>query len=268
MATVGFTDVTFAGRTFRVDAANGMDQVADQMRNGSYEPPLPLLMMATLLRTEGSFVDVGANTGLYSVVAGVLAPDRKIMSFEPHPTVAAACLRNLQANDLIERVQLHQVALSDSAGVLDLYMPDQGHGLIETSASLERDFQKVASSISVEVKRLDDFEINAPIAVIKVDIEGHEYAFLRGAEKLIQRDRPIIFLEILHGAKRHLLGQFLRDTGYIDFRLRADMAIHDGEVQFDPAAWNHAFVPAERTMRFKEACDSCSLPMLRRFQLV
>jgi FkbM family methyltransferase len=260
-------DITFAGRTFKVDAANGMDQVARQMQAGSYEPPLPFLMMATLLRTEGAFVDVGANTGLYSVLAGTVAPSRDITAFEPHPEIAVSLMNNLRVNDMQGRVTVHQVALSDSSGVLDLYMPDQGHGLIETSASLEKNFQQAASSIQVPVKRLDDIGLDALVAVIKVDIEGHEHAFLRGALELIRRDRPFIFIEVLGGAKRNLLGQFLRETSYLDFRLRPDMAINDGEVLFDDAAWNHAFVPVERVTRFKEACDSCNLPTLRRFEV-
>ena len=260
-------DVTFAGKTFKVEAANGMDQVARQMQAGSYELPLPFVMMATLLRVEGAFVDVGANTGLYSVLAGTLAPSRDIVSFEPHPEIAAAFMNNLAANNLADRVTVHQVALSDSAGTLDLYMPDQGHGLIETSASLERDFQLAASSIQVPVKRLDDLDLPGPVAVIKVDIEGHEHAFLRGALHLARRDRPFIFVEVLQAARRNLLGQFLRDASYIDFRLRPDMAIHDGDVLFDNAAWNHAFVPVERLTRFKEACDSCNLSVLRRFEV-
>lgn len=260
-------DVTFAGRTFKVEAANGMDQVARQMQAGSYEPPLPFLMMATLIRTEGMFVDVGANTGLYSVLAGTIVPSRNIIAFEPHPEIAAALINNLSVNGLQDRVTVHQIALSDSSGVLDLYMPDQGHGLIETSASLEKNFQQAASSIQVPVKRLDDIKLDAQVAVIKVDIEGHEYAFLRGALELVRRDRPFIFVEVLQAAKRNLMGQFLRDTSYVDFRLRPDMAINDGEVLFDDAAWNHAFVPIERVTKFKEACDSCNLPVLRRLEV-
>ena len=264
---MGLIDVTFAGRMFKVEAAGGMDQVARQMQAGSYEPPLPFLMMATLTRTEGAFVDVGANTGLYSLLAATLAPSKDIISFEPHPDIAAALLNNLAVNHLQDRVVVHQIALSDSAGILNLYMPDQGHGLIETSASLERNFQLAASSIQVPVKRLDDLELSGLVAVIKVDIEGHEYAFLRGALDLVRRDRPFIFVEVLQAARRDLMGQFLRDTSYIDFRLRPDMAIHDGEVLFDDAAWNHAFVPVERLTRFKEACDSCNLPVLRRLEV-
>ena len=260
-------DVTFAGKTFKLEAANGMDQVARQMQAGSYEPPLPFLMMATLIRTEGAFVDVGANTGLYSVLAGMVAPSRDIVAFEPHPEITAALMNNLAANNLQDRVVVHQVALSDSSGILDLYMPDQGHGLIETSASLEKHFQQAASSIQVPVKRLDEVGLDVPVAVIKVDIEGHEYAFLRGALEIVRRDRPFIFVEVLQAAKRNLMGQFLRDTSYVDFRLRPDMAINDGEVLFDNAAWNHAFVPKERLTRFKEACDSCNLPVLRRLEV-
>jgi hypothetical protein len=52
----------------------------------------------------------------------------------------------------------------------------------------------------------------------------------------------------------------------VDFRLRPDLAIHDGgEVLYDPLAWNHALVPAERLAKFHEACHSCGIAMLRRF---
>ena len=116
----------------------------------------------------------------------------------------------------------------------------------------------------MDVRRLDDVVIDGPVAVIKVDIEGHEHAFLRGARGLIDRDRPIVFAEVLRAARRNLLNRFLREADYLDFRLRPDMAIHDGEVLFDAAAWNHALVPREKLGRFKEACDSFGLPVLRR----
>ena len=258
-------DIQFAGKSFKFENANGADQVARQMESGSYEPPLPMLMMATLLRMEGAFIDVGANTGLYTVLAGIIVPNRPILAFEPHPVIADIFRNNLTSNNLTENVQVFPIGLSDQAGTASLYMPDQSHGLLETSASLEWDFQPVASKIQIEIKRLDDLEITARVAVIKVDIEGHEYAFLKGAQVLIERDRPIIFAEILPIAKRNLIAQFLRSTSYIDFRLRPDMAIHDGDVLYDDAAWNHAFVPIERLDKFRESCAACNVLVLRQF---
>ena len=260
-------DVSFAGRVFQLENVNDMDLVARQIASGSYEPPLPMLMMATLLRSEGIFVDVGANTGVYTVMAGTIVGDRSIIAFEPLPSVVAILKRNLALNGLAERVRLIEVALSDQAGTAQLHLPDPGHGLVETSASLEPDFQQADSTCEVPVKRLDDIRIPDPIAVIKVDIEGHEHAFLRGARETILRDRPIIFAEVVGPAKRGAIGAFLHSIDYMDFRLRPDMAIHDGEVIFDNAAWNHALVPRERLAKFKEACDACNMMMLRRFQL-
>lgn len=262
-----FVEISFAGRAFRLENLNDMDLVARQIASGSYEPPLPMLMMATLVRAEGIFVDVGANTGVYTVMAGTIAPDRPIVAFEPLPTVVEILKRNIVANGLAERVRLVEVALSDAAGTAKLHLPDPGHGLVETSASLEPDFQQAHSICEVRVERLDDIGIRDQIAVIKVDIEGHEHAFLRGARDVILRDRPIIFAEVVGPAKRSAIGAFLHGVDYMDFRLRPDMAIHDGEVMFDNAAWNHALVPRERLSSFKAACDSCNLAMLRRFQL-
>ena len=260
-------NVSFAGKTFQLDSSNGMDRVAQQIAAGSYEPPLPLLMMALLLRSEGLFVDVGANTGVYSIMAGVIASDRKIVAFEPLPPVVEILRRNIAANHLTDRITLYDVALSDCAGTADLHLPDPSHGLIETSASLEESFQKSHATVRVNVSRLDDIAVSEPIAVLKVDIEGHESAFLHGARETVLRDRPFIFAEVVGPAKRSRIGAFLHGVGYMDFRLRPDMAIHDGEVLFDDAAWNHALIPSERLSKFKEACDACALPMLRRFYL-
>lgn len=259
--------VTFAGRSFNLDTSNDADLVAKQIATGSYEAPLPMVMMATLLRVEGIFLDVGANTGVYSVMAGAVVPDRQIVAFEPLPHVIEILKRNLVLNHLEDRVTLHEVALSSTSGTATFYLPHPGHGLVETSATLEPNFQKSHSTIDIPVQRFDDVGIQETIGVIKVDIEGHEYAFLRGARETILRDRPIIFAEVVAPSKRAAISAFLHGIDYLDFRLRPDMAIHDGEVLFDDSAWNHALVPAERLATFKTVCDACNLPMLRRFEL-
>ncbi|WP_246102242.1 FkbM family methyltransferase [Methylobacterium terricola] len=262
-------EVTFAGRTFKLDPADGADQVARDIMTGTYEAPLPMLMMASLVRIDGAFVDVGANTGLYSVMAAVIAPGRPILAFEPLPLALAALRRNIAANDIRHAIAVHESALSDHSGKATLHIPDPSHGLIETSASLEADFKprnRATTLLEVTVATLDSVDIPGPIGVIKVDIEGHEHAFLEGARATIARERPIVFIELLQGAPSHRIRHFVREMGYVDFRLRPDLAIHDGgEILYDPLAWNHALVPAERLLKFQEACQSCGLAMLRRF---
>lgn len=70
-----------------MDGSDGMDLVARQIASGAYEAPLPHPVMAALLRTEGLLVDVGANTGVDSCIAGTAAQDRRIIAFEPLPPI-------------------------------------------------------------------------------------------------------------------------------------------------------------------------------------
>lgn len=264
-------EVNFAGKSFRIDPTNGADQVAREIGNGSYEAPLPMLMMATIIRIEGAFIDVGANTGIYSVMASIIAPGRQVLAFEPFQTALDAINRNVAINNLEHTIKISNVALSNRSGRAILHVPDPSHGLIETSASLEAEFKPHHASnsvIEVEVSTLDAIDVEGPIGVIKVDIEGHEYAFLEGAKESISRDRPIIFIELLNAAPMHKIRKIARELNYLDFRLRPDLAIHDGgEIIYDPQAWNHALVPAERLHKFQEACNSCGLTMVRNFVL-
>jgi FkbM family methyltransferase len=250
--------IRFADRTFVLDDLNGKDLVAQQMQQGFYEAPLPMLTMAVIARGSGLFLDVGANDGLYSVLAGITTASTRIVAFEPYPPVLKVLKSNLEANGLSDRVDIRPIALSDSKGSAALYMPDQGHGLLETSCSLEADFKPRHQMIEVEKDRLDNIELPGAISLIKADIEGHELAFLEGSRKTIARDRPLIFVEVLpaKNAKLDGLTTFIQQMGYIDFCLRKEVAICADNVAHDPLAWNHAFVPRDRLPLFEEACSA------------
>jgi len=260
--------INFAGRTFVLDGKEGADLVAQQMENGSYEAPLPMLVMAFVARTKGMFVDVGANSGVYSILASKARPGVQVAAFEPFPPVANVLLQNLRANDLDRDVIVYPLALSDSAGSVPLFVPDPSHGLLETSASLEADFKPYNQTITVEKRRLDDIKLSQTIAVIKADIEGHEAAFLHGATATLERDRPVIFAEMLPGASKHFYGltKMLTQRDYLLFRLRTQCVIGCWAIEHDPASWNYAFVPRERFSLLRECCQAHDLEMFRFYE--
>jgi hypothetical protein len=107
----------------------------------------------------------------------------------------------------------------------------------------------------VDVRRLDRFGPFEGLSVIKVDIEGHEAAFLEGARKTIERYRPVIFCEVLSVAECDRLERFRRSIDYADIRLRPDAAIIAPRVAFDEAAWNHVLLPRERAADFMAVWD-------------
>lgn len=259
-----YTRISFAGREFLLHDVDGTDHVSQAMEQGAYEAPLPIMFMATAMRHPGLVLDVGANNGLYSVLACIVHPVNRVMAFEPYPVVQRILGLNIEANGLAERVEIQPVALSAESGSMTLYLPDPGHGLLETSCSLEAAFKPWHDTIEIESRRLDDVALPAPVKVMKVDIEGHEHAFLDGAEATIGRDRPFIFIEVLDigPAVAAKLTSFLERSDYLDFRLRPDMAILAADVRYDPAGWNHAFVPRDRLAVFLEACRASNLPVL------
>lgn len=264
---MGFANINFAGREIYLNDLDGADQVAREMQFGLYEAPLPILTLAILVRNPGLFLDVGANNGLYTILAAKALPTSRVVSFEPYPAAVEVFKRNIDANGIADRVDLRQVALSDDEGAATLYLPDQSHGLLETSCSLEADFKLSSEKLEIARTRLDALHIEEPISLIKADIEGHEYAFLNGARETIGRSRPFIFVETLLASQNKfpLLTQFAAQFGYLIFRLRKEAAILTDFVQFDPLAWNQALVPNEKCDLFRHACYTHQIEVVRRY---
>ena len=110
-------------------------------------------------------------------MAGLTRADVIIHPFEPFPEAIDLLHQHAALNGIKDRVTIHEVALSDSAGQAELYLPDPSHGLLQTSASLEAEFIKEhAGSHQVEMRTLDSYSFDQPVSVVKIDVEGHEHA--------------------------------------------------------------------------------------------
>jgi FkbM family methyltransferase len=240
--------------SLRMLQCEGRDQVAGRIGlDGwkAFEPPMPELFYRLAQQLDGVLVDVGANTGFYSLVGVAARKSLKVLAFEPDPKVLPILRDNLKINDVHRRVRVFPIALSDSRGQAHLYVPTQEHGLVETSSSLESDFKSAHSEvIDVPMSTVDDViaaERIKKVAMIKVDVEGHEAAVLRGARKTVRNHRPILFVEVLPKADIHSLNDFIHERGYKDVRLRTSGVSEPGDtVFFDPEGWNHVFVPSEK----------------------
>ena len=96
------------------------------------------------------------------------------------------------------QVVVHQVALSDTAGVVDMRVPAgvPNQSTIETSNALPLAGVAPSQIASVEVpaERLDAFDLRS-VGFIKIDVEGHEVAVLEGARATIRRERPSLVVE-------------------------------------------------------------------------
>jgi len=228
----------------------------------AFEQPLPAVFYRAAASWPGLVLDVGANTGFYTLLAAAAHRRNRVLAFEPVPALLGMLNENMLGNGLAARVRLIRCAVSDRNGPAVLYLPAADHGNIETSASLWAAFKTHHSgTIPVLARTLDRVLlrpslITQRVSLIKIDVEGCEALVLRGAHWTITRHRPIVFIEVLLSADLAALNAFALRYDYADVSLRAAGRGADGwrivmpEISHDGEACNHALVPSERLRDF------------------
>lgn len=146
-------------------------------------------------------LDVGANVGCYTVP--LAKAGAYVHAFEPVPQNAARLRKNVALNQLDGSVKIHELALSSEPGWADITLREDfvGGGEVGNAAIMIGDGKDVQfATIRVPLARLDDLSISEldgrRIAAVKLDIEGHEDHFLRGARSTLELHRPAILMEV------------------------------------------------------------------------
>jgi FkbM family methyltransferase len=183
-----------------------------------YEEP-ELGWLPRLCRRDSTVVDVGANFGMYTYWLSSLAD--RCVAFEPIPKLAAALARGFGS-----RIELHNVALSDADGVAELTVPNVSPGLSSIEPRNRITADPTAVRYTVPKRRLDDFELG-DVSFVKIDVEGHEEAVLRGAARLLAAQRPTLLLEL---EDRHSPGCVERVAAMLLAQGFAGGAIANGEL--------------------------------------
>ena len=161
---------------------------------------------------EGALVDIGANIGVYAVS---LSPEfTQVIAFEPNPSVFRLLQFNIDTNGC-DNVNAHCVALSANAGTARLSEPVGNAG----AAKLAATNQTERAGYEVRLVAGDDYlkGLDAPISVIKIDVEGHEVPALTGLQTLIQRDRPLVCFEANDPESYSSIRALLSGLGYTQF---------------------------------------------------
>ena len=154
-----------------------------------------LEMVFKLIKDDMTIFDIGANIGWYTINIGKKFPNAHIYSFEPIPKTFNYLNKNVLLNE-ISNVSLSNFGFSDREENIEFYYYPEGSG----NASL----RNLSASDNVEivisqVRKLDAFikEKKLHLDFIKCDVEGAELFVFKGGITAINRDRPIVFTELL-----------------------------------------------------------------------
>ncbi|RYD78810.1 MAG: FkbM family methyltransferase [Verrucomicrobiaceae bacterium] len=179
--------------------------------------------MNAFLRPGDTFVDVGANIGLFSLIAArVVGPSGRVFSFEPTPLSYSRLQENIQANGF-NNVRTFQLALSDEEGSLEFSKSVDGFDAWNSPAApaMGSKIEKEQVQATTWDKFSVDQDLNGKITMMKIDVEGWESRVLAGArESLKCPDAPLLQVEfteeaaILAGSTCAELYRSLESLGY------------------------------------------------------
>ena len=237
------------------------------------EDPLEVTRAVTLLEKEAGtvrfirtevrsgdvFYDIGANIGLYTLVAARrVGDDGMVCAFEPHAANVMSLLRNVAENKLDDRVKVVSAALTDASGffAFDYRSAEPGSALsrLESEGAVGEAFEPVFRELkyATSVDALVEDGVIPPADLVKIDVDGNEPLVLRGMTSHLSGDRRPRAVQVeIDPETREQVRELMRDYGYDVAERHETMAgqalIESGE---DPGEVVHNVVfrpPSERT---------------------
>jgi FkbM family methyltransferase len=185
-------------------------------------------LVEKLVLEVDTIIEIGANVGAYTAFFATApgAGQRRLFSFEPSRKAFKRLLENLDANGLLNSVEVFCCAVGQQTGIATFFEPE-GH---LSNGSLLPEFAGLFTSrVARHEVLMVGGDVIAGLAgdrgrlLIKMDAEGFEAKILLGLEPLIRRLRPIIILEVLplYCAELNALS-FLWECGYRRLEIRPE----------------------------------------------
>ena len=181
-----------------------------------------LRIWLALIRPGDTVWDVGANIGIYTLLAGQqTGPDGRVVAWEPGPATHDILQGHIAANGLSDRVRVIQAAIADQDGGVVQFSVSSA---TEPDSTNRIGKKSDGGTIDVPVGTLDGWldRLGSPPRLLKIDIEGAELLALRGAARLLGPGgpRPAMLLAVHpmflpeFGCAPHEIAELLAEYGY------------------------------------------------------
>jgi FkbM family methyltransferase len=144
-------------------------------------------LILNYLKRGDVFIDVGANVGYYSVLAGKIVGDLgQIISVEPTHSTAKVLRHNVQLNHL-KNVRIIRKAAWCNNGLIRMRIPKGFFGMASVCSQ-----NGVTDTLEVEAFPLDELSDVKTVDLLKIDAEGSEYTILQGAKEILKKAKYVV----------------------------------------------------------------------------
>ena len=141
-----------------------------------------------ITRKDEFYIDIGAHSGIYSIIGNLKKSQNKFISIEPYYINYARLMDNLKLNNLSVNL-CFLAAATNYTGTTKFNVKISGYH--PNGGKISNDGNIVTSAI-----KIDDMNISEKIGAMKIDTEGYEYEALQGAEEIIKLYKPHIIIEM------------------------------------------------------------------------
>ncbi len=198
-------------------------------------------------------IDIGANTGLFALIARSLNQKAKIFAFEPMPFFENIINKNNELNGF--DIKILEKAVSDIEQKLTFYMPAKGKGNIYSSTVKIEHYlghqETTPETIEVNCIRLDNFFLKHEffgIGIIKIDAEGNDYEVLKSMGNYLSILQPVLIVE---NRSKEVADKMMELPGMESYRF---LSIDDGtgtfkkiNIPMDSQGRNILFYPVQKS---------------------
>lgn len=165
---------------------------------------------------KGDVLDIGANVGIMTVHLAQKLPNSTIHAFEPMPANISV-LKRIIAKFGLKKTKLHTVAVGDSTGTVKMILPEQGKTKMQGLSHVKHESiseWNEGEEFEVKIDKLDNLINGQPIQAIKIDVENFEYFALKGAQRILENNKPVIYAELWDNENRTKCFELLSNLGY------------------------------------------------------
>jgi len=153
------------------------------------------MVLDSLLKPGDRVLDVGANRGNFALYASRrIGESGRVLCFEPNPACVTMIKKAIEQNS-ISNIEVFNLGLSDSSGVLSLTIPKINSG--EATFGASQYSRDDSYSVDVDVVRGDSVVSAVVPHFIKIDVEGFEPRALRGLAATIAKSSPLVLTEMV-----------------------------------------------------------------------
>lgn len=168
---------------------------------------------------KGDVLDIGANLGIMTVHLANKLPNTTIHAFEPMPTNVSV-LKRIIAKFKLKTTKIHEIALGDESGTAKMVLPVNGQTVMQGLSHIKHETiteWNEGKEVDVKLDKLDNILNGQPVQAIKIDVENFEYFALKGANRIIESNKPIIYAELWDNENRSKCFEYLQSFSYSIF---------------------------------------------------